>query len=263
MIRWLEVKYPEYDYKSKNSMPILCRARDMGKVIYGKWIIGGSQYNIPADSVYPDDEEIYYVAYKLVGGAKIFCNFELDAFHQIPFLNSNPDFRAGAEARYYYDVDAEINSYNPVCCDPEIDSTENGLIYIKMPSGAETKSADDAAEEKSTDRPQILKGDIVRFILGETGKEVVEVATIEIEEGPSYYTRPFSFNPFYNEVAAIYRFDGKDFKCIWESENYKLCKWNEALADAAETARRASVSLKAITAALESLANEKSKKGEQ
>ena len=106
------------------------------------------------------------------------------------------------------------------------------------PSGAETKSADDAVEEKSTDRPQILKGDIVRFILGETGKEVVEAAT-------------------------IYRFAGKDFKCIWESENYKLRKWNEALANAAESARRAGVRLKEVTAALESLANEKSKKGEQ
>lgn len=116
----------------------------------------------------------------------------------------------------------------------------------------EAKQSDGAAEEKFAGRPQIQKGDIVRFIAGETGKEVVEVVTCEIEEGASY-TPAFSFNPFFNEVVAIYRFDGRDFKCIWESREYKRLKLNEVLARAAAGAEHMEENVKSIIAALEQI----------
>ena len=109
-----------------------------------------------------------------------------------------------------------------------------------------TKSASDAAEEKVEGRPQILKGDIMRFISGITGEEAVHVVTCE---NPEIY-----FNSAFGEVLAIYRFDGRDFKCVWESREYMPQKWNKALANAAEAARRVGVSLEAATAALEKLA---------
>ncbi len=220
-IRRLKVVYPEYDDKHEYRQRIRCRARDMGKVIYGKWIIGGEQWSLFSEAPYADDEEKFYTAYKLVGGAKIICNFELEE-GRVPstkfYAFADPNVCLTEDVERIYAVDKMINNYHPVYGEPETDTFENGMIYIKMPSGVEAKQTDGAAE-KSTERPQIQVGDIVRFIAGETGKEVVEVVTCELKEGASY-TPSFSFNPFYNEVLAIYRFDGHDFKCIWDIEEY-------------------------------------------
>ncbi len=254
-IKRLKVVYPEYDDKHEYIQPILCRARDMGKIIYGKWIIGGGQWSFFSEEPYSDDEEKVYIAYKLVGGARIYCNFELDAFNQIPFLKSYHNFRAGVEASRYYDVDEAINSYLPVCGEPETDTMECGMIYIKMPSGAEAKQTDGAAEEKSTDRPQILKGDIVRVV-----EKIADIPGAEWEnchfvsdvKWDGVFSDRLDF--YYNtDIIAIYRFDGRDFKCIWESVEYQLKKFCEAFADAAESVKRMSEEWRAHTAALEKL----------
>ncbi len=113
----------------------------------------------------------------------------------------------------------------------------------------------EAAEEKFASRPQILKGDIVRFIAGETGKQVVEVVTCEIEEGASY-TPAFSFNPFFNEVLAIYRFDGRDFKCIWESVEYQFNRFKEIIDGINNMQLTLSVKLKSVNEAMEKLRKE-------
>ena len=124
------------------------------------------------------------------------------------------------------------------------------------PSGVEAKSADGAAEEKSTDRPQIQVGDIVRVEISDDGATHCCVVW-DVRENGVYADSGANLFSF-EQVAAIYRFDGRDVKCIWESEAYELRKWKEALANAAEAARRAGVSLKEVTAAFERLIKEKS-----
>ena len=252
--KWLVVDYPSCDDKPEYRKPILCRARDIGEIIYGKWIIGGEQCGHFQNDSYSDEAERYFTAYKLVQGAGITCNFALDV-SDAPFITkiAYPGDESRADASWDYSVNSHIDSYRPRC-EPEIDGIDNGMIYIKMPSGAETKQTDDAAEEKFTLFPQLQKDDIVRYVSRLSGVEIIDVATYEHLDDYFYSI---------GEVVAIDRFDGKDFKCIWESEEYNLRKWKEALANAAESARRAGVSLKEVTAAFERLIKEKSKKGEQ
>lgn len=221
-IKRLKVVYPEYDDKHECHEPILCRARDMGKVIYGKWIIGGNQWSFFSAGPYSDDEEKFYDAYKLVGGAKIVCNFELEE-GKVPCTTfvgfTDPvETPPPQDAERLYIVNKAINN---VCGEPETDALDNGMIYIKMPSGVEAKQTDDAAEEKFAGRPQIQKGDIVRFISALTGEENVDV--VRCENTKAY------FNSAFGEVIAVYRFDGLNFKCIWESAEYQLRKFDKTI----------------------------------
>ncbi len=247
-VKWLKVVYPEYDDKHEYHEPILCRARDMGKVIYGKWIIGGEQGNGLTGEVYADDEEKFYIAYKLVGGAKIVCNFELEE-GKVPCTTfvgfTNPvETPPSQDAERLYTVDKAINN---VCGEPETDALDNGMIYIKMPSGAEAKSADGAAEEKFTLFPQLQKDDIVRYVSRLSGVEIIDVATYEHLDDYFY---------FIGEVVAIYRFDGKDFKCIWESAEYQFIRLKEIIDEINKTQLTLSVKLKSVNEAMERFAKE-------
>lgn len=246
-IKRLKVVYPEYD--DKHRQPILCRARDMGKVIYGKWIIGGEQWSFFSEKPYSDDEEKFDTAYKLVGGAKIICNFELEE-GKVPCTTfvgfTNPvETPPPQDAERLYIVDKAINN---VCGEPETDALDNGMIYIKMPSGVEAKQTDGAAEEKFTDRPQILKGDIVRFISALTGEENVDVVRCENTE--------VYFNPAFGKVLAAYRFDGRDFKCVWESVGYQFDRFKRIIDEINKTQLTISVKLKSVNEAMERYAKE-------
>ena len=242
-IKRLKVVYPEYDDKHEYIQPILCRARDMGKVIYGKWIIGGEQWIFFSEKPYSDDEETFYTAYKLVGGAEIICNFELEE-GKVPCTTfvgfTNPvKTPPPQDAERLYVVDKAINN---VCGEPETDALDNGMIYIKMPSGAEAKQKDGAAEEKFADRPQILKGDIVRFISGITGEEAVHVVTCE---NPEIY-----FNSAFGEIIAVYRYDGLDFKCIWESGEGWLNRFKNSLLGLRKNTKEFDDAMKKLIAAI-------------
>lgn len=220
-VKRLKVVYPEYDDKHEYQEPILCRARDMGKIIYGKWIIGGEQWSFFSEEPYSDDEEKFYTAYKLVGGAKIICNFELEE-GKVPCTTfvgfTNPvETPPPQDAERLYIVDKAINS---VCGEPEPDALDNGMIYIKMPSGVEAKQTDEVAEEKSIDRPQIQKGDIVRVVeritcIPGTDRENCYFVSDVRWEGVFSDRLDFYYNA---DIIAVYRFDGCDFKCIWESK---------------------------------------------
>ncbi len=244
-IKRLKVVYSEYDDKHEYHEPILCRAQDMGKVIYGKWIIGGEQWSFFSEEPYSDDEEKFYDAYKLVGGAKIVCNFELEE-GKVPCTTfvgfTNPvETPPPQDAERLYIVDKAINN---VCGEPETDALDNGMIYIKMPSGVEAKQTDGAAEEKFAGRPQILKGDIVRFISALTGQETVAVARNENNEA--------FFNPAFGEVLAVYRFDGLDFKCIWESGECWLNRFKNSCLALRRITKEFNDEMKKLFAALKS-----------
>lgn len=99
------------------------------------------------------------------------------------------------------------------------------------------------AEEKLAERPQILKGDIVRFISGITGEEAVHVVTCE---NPKAY-----FNPAFGEVLAVYRFDGYNFKCIWKSLRYKLDRLEEAAEKVSAVIENLRANVTSITAAVQ------------
>lgn len=91
---------------------------------------------------------------------------------------------------------------------------------------AEHKDKIDAEVEKhrlEQDRlqasmPKILKGDIVRT---ESRNACYEVDEIRID---GVISATAGFFHRYNEIIAVYRFDGTDFKCIWEREDYKEYK---------------------------------------
>lgn len=112
----------------------------------------------------------------------------------------------------------------------------------------EAKQADDATEEKFADRPQILKGDIVRFISALTGEENVEVVRCK---NPEIYC-----NSAFGKVLAVYRFDGRDFKCVWESVGYQFDRFKRIIDGINKTQLTLSVKLKSVNEAMEKLAKE-------
>lgn len=70
--------------------------------------------------------------------------------------------------------------------------------------------------------PKILVGDIVRIKSVHMAKlKCYEVDSIELD---GVVSEPAGFHHRYNEIIAVYRFDGTDFKCIWEREDYKDVK---------------------------------------
>ena len=105
------------------------------------------------------------------------------------------------------------------------------------------------AEEKFADRPQILKGDIVRFISALTGEENDDV--VRCENAETYY-----FNPAFGEVLAVYRFDGLNFKCVWESVGYQFDRFKRIIDGINKTQLTLSVKLKSVNEAMEKLAKE-------
>lgn len=70
--------------------------------------------------------------------------------------------------------------------------------------------------------PKIRVGDIVRIKSCHTTElKCYEVDSIQTD---GVVSQPAGFHHDFNEIIAIYRFYGKDFKCIWEREDYKQSK---------------------------------------
>ena len=213
--KWLVVDYPSCDDKPEYRQPILCRAKDIGKIVYGMWIIGGEQCGHFQYDSYSEEAERFYTAYKLVEGAGIVCNFAMDET-LLPFITTiaYPTDASRADASWDYAINSHIDSFRPRY-EPNY-AERNGVPYIVMPSGMEAKQTDEVAEEKSTDRPQLQDGDIVRVEFGSATKwscHIVSVADdrfLETDLGANLVS--------VEEVIAVYRFDGKGFGCIWQDE---------------------------------------------
>lgn len=92
---------------------------------------------------------------------------------------------------------------------------------------AEHKDEIDAEVEKrrleqerlQSTMPKILIGDIIRI----NSIHCRELKCYEVSDKriDGVISQPAGFHHNYNEIIAIYRFDGMDFKCIWEREDYK------------------------------------------
>ena len=105
------------------------------------------------------------------------------------------------------------------------------------------------AEKKFEDRPQILEGDIVRVMSADKKSSLCYFVYEEKEYGVMVYGGSTFIN--FEPIVAVYRFDGRDFKCIWESkeEEYLLRKFSNAVDTAREAAKKIDDALKALIAA--------------
>lgn len=113
-------------------MPVVCTRNDIGKIIYGKWIIGtrGSLLGLLGQD--DDDGEQLFIAYKLVGGSFIQCDFDLDAT-QCSFIKFHGfDNWIEKKGDRGYDIIKFIDNWKTD--EPEYDYLESGLCYIKMPA---------------------------------------------------------------------------------------------------------------------------------
>ncbi len=109
------------------------------------------------------------------------------------------------------------------------------------------------AEEKFADRPQIQKGDIIR-VVGEFSKEESCHVVSAVRDTGVYSDHP---NYHYNEeILAVYRFDGRDFKCVWESVGYQFDRFKRIIDGINKTQLTLSVKLKSVNGAMEKLAKE-------
>ena len=61
----LDVNYGR-KYKPEYLMPVLCTAKDIGKIIYGNWIIGGGNFVLAPNEKIDEDKEQFYTAYRLL-----------------------------------------------------------------------------------------------------------------------------------------------------------------------------------------------------
>lgn len=89
---------------------------------------------------------------------------------------------------------------------------------------AETSFNEYQEEQKRlmSSMPKARVGDIVRIKSYHTDLlKCYEVDRVEID---GVVSQPAGFHHDLNEIIAIYRFYGKDFKCIWEREDYKQSK---------------------------------------
>lgn len=74
--------------------------------------------------------------------------------------------------------------------------------------------ASNKSEETTRDIPAIKNGDIVRVeSCHSLEPHFYEVSQIR-EDG--VVSQPACFRHRYNEITAVYRYDGKHFACIWE-----------------------------------------------
>lgn len=70
--------------------------------------------------------------------------------------------------------------------------------------------------------PEILVGDIIR----EKSIHCSELYCYQVDsiERGCYVSHTAHFSHDRNDIVAVYRFDGMDFKCIWERGDYKEYK---------------------------------------
>lgn len=74
-------------------------------------------------------------------------------------------------------------------------------------------------KEQNKAMPRVQLGDIVRINSVHSDKlNCYEVSSVESD---GVVSQPAGFHHRYDEIIAIYRFDGTDFRCIWESPIYK------------------------------------------
>lgn len=87
---------------------------------------------------------------------------------------------------------------------------------------AEVERARLERERLQASMPKILIGDIVRI----NSIHCRELKCYEVSDKriDGVISQPAGFHHNYNEIIAVYRFDGTDFKCIWEREDYKEYK---------------------------------------
>lgn len=77
-------------------------------------------------------------------------------------------------------------------------------------------------EHLQASMPKILVGDIIR----EKSIHCSELYCYQVDsiERGDYISHTAHHAHHRNEIIAVYRFDGADFKCIWEREDYKAEK---------------------------------------
>lgn len=95
-------------------------------------------------------------------------------------------------------------------------------IEHKDELAAEVKRYNRKLKSLQKGMPKILVGDIVRInSIHSSELSCYEVSSI-VQDG--VISQPAGFHHRYDEIIAIYRFDGTDFKCIWERKDYKEFK---------------------------------------
>lgn len=116
------------------------------------------------------------------------------------------------------------------------------------------------AEEKFAGRPQIQKGDIVRV---ETDDK--QSTTCQFVLSDKKWDEWLDCVPKVNinDVIAVYRFDGRDFKCIWESAEYQLNRFKEIIDVINKTQLTLSVKLKSVNEVMERFAKVKGDKASE
>lgn len=82
----------------------------------------------------------------------------------------------------------------------------------------EAKQHQQKLKELQKGMPKILVGDLVRINSAHSSN----LYCYEVDEirKDCVVSNPADFHHRYNEIIAIYRFDGADFKCIWERKDY-------------------------------------------
>lgn len=91
-------------------------------------------------------------------------------------------------------------------------ATENLIAFAKEIGSCSASVKIDLPAQK--DIPQIARGDIVRVeSCHSANPHFYEVSEIRSD---GVVSQPACFHHRYNEITAVYRYDGKHFGCIWE-----------------------------------------------
>lgn len=98
----------------------------------------------------------------------------------------------------------------------------NGYEEHKDEIDAEVERSRKEREKLQASMPKIKIGDIVRINTVHSSElKCYQVDSIKFD---GVVSQPAGFHHNFNEIVAVYRFDGADFKCIWERDDYKESK---------------------------------------
>lgn len=133
------------------------------------------------------------------------------------------------DKRHFDDFDSQLNAAFAGAAQSFHDTVENIQKYYEehkdeIDAEVDAKFKEYRAEQNRlmASMPKIRVGDIVRIKSCHTSKlKCYEVDSIELD---GVISEPAGFHHNYNEIIAVYRFDGNDFKCIWEREHYRANK---------------------------------------
>lgn len=87
---------------------------------------------------------------------------------------------------------------------------------------AEVERSRKEREKLQASMPKIKVGDIVR--INTVHSSELNCYQVDSITSDGVVSQPAGFHHRYYEIVAVYRFDGLDFKCIWEREDYKESK---------------------------------------